>query len=103
MSSIVIGSECEIIYTAYNEIVCITGETVEGNYSIVVHTCSGNEMYLYQYEYSVSQTPQVSQVTVTEGDTYVVIEISGDSFSTSQPDDVTVHIEDMLCVETTTW
>ena len=99
VSSIVIGSECEIIYTAYNEIVCITGETVEGNYSIVVHTCSGNEMYLYQYEYSVSQTPQVSQVTVTEGDTYVVIEISGDSFSTSQPDDVTVHIEDMLCVE----
>ena len=30
---------------------------------------------------------------------YGVIEISGDSFSTSQPDDVTVHIEDMLCVE----
>ena len=99
VSSVVIGSECAIIHRAYNEIVCMTGETVEGNYSIAVHTCSGNETYPYQYEYSISHTPQVNQVVVTEGDMYVVVEISGDSFSASQSDDVTVDIGDNPCVE----
>ena len=99
VSSVVIGSECEIVHRAYNEIVCTTGKAVVGNYSIAVYTCSGNETYPYQYEYSISHTPLVNQVTVTEGDMYVLVEISGDSFSASQPSDVIVGIGDEPCVE----
>ena len=92
-----IGTECVILSQSYTQIVCRTSVTGVGSYSVDVHTCSGVETHTQQYHYSISHTPHVDQISVTEGVVSAMLAISGSSFNTTDPSDVTVWVGGYSC------
>ena len=100
VTQVIIGSECVVLTQSYHQIVCSTSKTSVGSYSIEVYTCSGVETYSLEYDYSISKTPQISQLTVTEGTAQAVVSIYVNSFNTTDPYDVTVWVGEYICGDT---
>ena len=90
-----LGSECVILSQTYHEISCRTSKNIGGIFPLNISYCSILESSSFHFEYSVTYTPQVTQISSVEGPHETMILV--DDIPTSDASDITVEVGEHVC------